>query len=793
VREYVLTLLVTATVTYILTPLVRRGAIKAGAVGAVRDRDVHVVPTPRWGGLAMYGGLAAGLLVATQLTPLNSVFSSTGPLDMESGLLLAGGLLVAIGIVDDRWGMNAVSKLAGQVAAGAILVASGCELGWLPLPGGGTFSPTFNQATLLTILVVVATINAVNFIDGLDGLAAGIVGIASISFFLYYYSLTHVLRLTAEAGPALASAVLAGMCLGFLPHNFFPARIFMGDTGSMLLGLLLAYAPISSISSLDPLTLTSQQAYRIGTVNRFPEILPLLLPMAILVIPYADMLMAVVRRTRAGISPFAPDRKHLHHRLLDIGHSHRLSVLIMYLWAAMFSALVVWLSIAKRPSWVFATITLGAVLALLLMSMPRLRWWERQRRRNLALAGAVAQAGSGVKAGSVQAQSVQAGGGQAGGVHAAGAQAAAAQAAGVQVGGAAQAGAQSGQAAWARAASRAGGPGQAGESPRRDVPSGDSMSTPMGAPVPADDFSAEAAPRTEPPAPGSERMAAGPMAPGSRAAGPRAPGPMASGPRPMSAEQGGGGAPADRWTSPLDERWPGDGRAARGDGVRGEAEDRWPGAETSTPGGFRPGPLDDAWPAEGTARADSRTRRSDDLWPAEDGGRGGPRARRSDEVWPAEGGGRGGSRARPSDELWPAEGGGHGGSRARPSGELWPAEGGARSDSRAPAPDAGWSDEDATGAFLLPGHSDDRRAADDDAAPGDGLTGEPDAGLDDPHSPAGAEGDPAARPRSVVGTIPPAVFQDTMPIPGHDADRDAQAAPGERGSSRTGERPPLWS
>jgi UDP-GlcNAc:undecaprenyl-phosphate GlcNAc-1-phosphate transferase len=386
VREYVLTLLVTAAVTYILTPLVRRGAIKGGVMHAARDRDVHVAPIPLLGGLAMYGGLAAGLLVASQMTPLNSVFVGTGTLSMETGLLLAGLLIVAMGIVDDRWGMSPVSKLAGQVAAGAILVASGCELNWLPLLNRATFSPTSNQAMVLTILVVVATINAVNFIDGLDGLAAGIVAIASVSFFLYYYWLTHVLRLSAEAQPALISAVLAGMCLGFLPHNFHPARIFMGDTGSMLLGLLLAYVPISSISSLDPLTLTSNQAYRFGTVNRFPEVLPLLLPTAILIIPYTDMLMAVFRRTRAGMSPFAPDRKHLHHRLLDIGHSHRSSVLIMYFWAALFSGAVVWLSIEKRPSWVFAMITVGAVAVLLLLSMPRLRWWSREDRRLIAAA-----------------------------------------------------------------------------------------------------------------------------------------------------------------------------------------------------------------------------------------------------------------------------------------------------------------------------------------------------------------------------------------------------------------------
>jgi UDP-GlcNAc:undecaprenyl-phosphate/decaprenyl-phosphate GlcNAc-1-phosphate transferase len=385
VRDYILTLLVAAAVTYMLTPLVRAGAIRIGALKQPRDRDVHVVPVATLGGLAMYGGLVAGLLVADQIARLRQGVAGTG---MMSGLLLAGGLLVAIGIIDDRWGLGALAKAAGQVAAGGILVATGTTLTWLPLPGGAIFGPTTNQSTVLTILIVVATINAVNFIDGLDGLAAGIVCIAAVSFFLYYYSLTKVLQLDALAAPALASAILIGMCLGFLPHNFTPARIFMGDTGSMLLGLLLAYAAISSIASLPPANLTSE-------INRYPIILPLLLPAALLVIPYADLLLAVVRRTRAGLSPFAADRKHLHHRLLDIGHSQRTSVLIMYLWAALFSGGVVWLSLEKtqeagaanhhgHPFVWFVLITIGALAVLLLMSLPRLRWWQRQARAPLA-------------------------------------------------------------------------------------------------------------------------------------------------------------------------------------------------------------------------------------------------------------------------------------------------------------------------------------------------------------------------------------------------------------------------
>jgi UDP-GlcNAc:undecaprenyl-phosphate GlcNAc-1-phosphate transferase len=170
--------------------------------------------------------------------------------------------------------------------------------------------------------------------------------------------------------PALVSALLAGMCLGFLPHNFYPARIFMGDTGAMLIGLLLAYVPLSSTATLDPTVLLH---YSHQTVNRYPTVLPLLLPAAIMIIPYADLLLAVVRRTRAGMSPFAADKKHLHHRLLNVGHSHRQSVLIMYLWAGLFTASVVSLSLVRTDLIVLVAITAVAVLMLLPVTMPGLR------------------------------------------------------------------------------------------------------------------------------------------------------------------------------------------------------------------------------------------------------------------------------------------------------------------------------------------------------------------------------------------------------------------------------------
>ena len=255
-REYVLVLLVTAGVTYLLTPLARRVAIKTRAVHEPRARDTHTEPTPLLGGLAMYGGLVAGLIVASRLSFLQDPFQAAGS-KTAAGLLLAGGLVVVVGFIDDRWGLSAISKLAGQVAAAGILVWSGQSLPWLPMPSGGVFSLEPDLSLTLTILLVVVTINAINFIDGLDGLAAGITAVAALSFLVYSYTLIQTIGNTSQSLPAVSSALLAGMCLGFLPHNFYPARIFMGDIGAMLLGLMLAYGPISSTASLDPALLTN--------------------------------------------------------------------------------------------------------------------------------------------------------------------------------------------------------------------------------------------------------------------------------------------------------------------------------------------------------------------------------------------------------------------------------------------------------------------------------------------------------------------------------------------------------
>ncbi|HXH78216.1 MraY family glycosyltransferase [Nocardioides sp.] len=326
-REYLLVFLVAGTVTYLLTVVAREIALRTGAVAQVRDRDVHVEPIPYLGGIAMLGGLVAAYLVARELPFLSLsdpfVFRDAGV------VLLAGALVCAVGVLDDIFDIDALTKLGGQVLAAALLVVFGVRFYFFPQLDGEQFSLDPAQGALLSVIVVIATINAVNFVDGLDGLAAGVVGIGAVAFFLFSYFLASENELTLATTAALLTASLAGACAGFLPHNFHPARLFMGDSGSMLIGLVL---------SASTLTITGQFAGNEITSDGNPifvTILPLLLPASLLMVPVADLVLAVVRRTRAGRSPFSPDKQHLHHRLLEIGHSQRRAVYIMWMWAAL--------------------------------------------------------------------------------------------------------------------------------------------------------------------------------------------------------------------------------------------------------------------------------------------------------------------------------------------------------------------------------------------------------------------------------------------------------------------------
>ncbi|HEX4978301.1 MAG TPA: MraY family glycosyltransferase [Nocardioides sp.] len=331
-REYLTVFLVAATVTYLLGVLAREIALRTGAVAKVRDRDVHAVPIPYFGGVAMLGGLLAAYVVAFRL-PFLSLDSHSQVFRDAGVVLLAGGLVCLLGVLDDLIELDALTKLGGQLLAAGLLVTFDVYYFQFPLPGGGQLSPDPLQMQLVSMIVVVATINAVNFVDGLDGLASGVVGIGAVAFFVFSYTLAEVNGESLAITAALLCAALGGACAGFLPHNFFPARIFMGDSGSMLIGLVLAGSALTLTGQFA--TVDMSQGAGDSEASLLPTLLPIILPISILVVPFADLVLAVIRRTRAGRSPFAPDKQHLHHRLLEIGHSHRRAVLLMWLWAGL--------------------------------------------------------------------------------------------------------------------------------------------------------------------------------------------------------------------------------------------------------------------------------------------------------------------------------------------------------------------------------------------------------------------------------------------------------------------------
>lgn len=369
-RELVLVLLVSATVTFLATGGVRVLAIGFGAVAVPRERDVHVKPIPRMGGVGMYVGVVAAILFAHQLPALRRGFDYAPDIP---AVLVAATIIVLVGIVDDRWGLDALTKFAGQVTAAGVMAVMG--LSWYVI-----YDP-FNDSTvvldalqggLVTVGITVTLVNAMNFVDGLDGLAAGLGLICAVAVFVFSVGLLYDQGGSVDTyPPALLAAALAGACLGFLPHNFSPARIFMGDTGSMMIGLMLA-AISTGASGRIPL-----QGY--GPRDIVGLLSPLLLVGAVMFIPVLDLLLAIVRRVRAGVSFSTPDKMHLHHRLLQIGHSQRRVVLLIYLWVGVLAFGAVGTSLMDRRL-VVLLVAGGLVFALVVTVIPSLRRPESANR-----------------------------------------------------------------------------------------------------------------------------------------------------------------------------------------------------------------------------------------------------------------------------------------------------------------------------------------------------------------------------------------------------------------------------
>ncbi|MBX3093068.1 MAG: undecaprenyl/decaprenyl-phosphate alpha-N-acetylglucosaminyl 1-phosphate transferase [Cryobacterium sp.] len=325
-RFYLLAGLVAAVVTFTLAFVIWKLSARYRLYPKIRDRDVHTTPTPRLGGVAMFIGLGVAMLFASQVSWFHLVFTDPGTV---TAIFIAAFIIVVLGVLDDLLDLDWLVKLAGQLIAAGILVWQGVQLVTVPI-GGVTVVPPVLGLTL-TVLAVVLVMNAVNFIDGLDGLVAGVAIIANGVFFLYSYLLAQFVGETEYFNLAsLLSAVLIGACVGFLPFNWHPAKLFMGDSGALLVGLIMATSAISVTGQIDPASMDSARALA-------PAFIPIVLPIAVLIVPLLDFGLAVTRRLRAGKSPFSADRKHLHHRLLDIGHSHLQTVLIFYAWSALFA------------------------------------------------------------------------------------------------------------------------------------------------------------------------------------------------------------------------------------------------------------------------------------------------------------------------------------------------------------------------------------------------------------------------------------------------------------------------
>ncbi len=358
-REYLLVLLVAAATTYLLAGACRTIAVRTGAMATVRSRDVHTEPIPYFGGVAMLGGLGVAFWLALQLPFLGRHASVAHD---ASAVLWAGLVICVIGVLDDKYDMPALVKLGGQVLAAGVAVLGGVRIYWIPLPDSivGVDEPT---SIIITVFFIALCVNAINFVDGLDGLAAGVVAIGSGAFFAYSYVLAYEQELVRATTASLITVATCGICIGFLGHNFHPAKMFMGDSGAMLLGLLMAMSAISFTGQLDPSVLAG------GPGDILPATLPIILPFAALALPFLDLVLAYIRRTRNGQYWFVADKQHLHHRLVARGHTHRGAVLLMYAWTAVISVGLVAITLSD-DRYVIWVVVLALVAVIIWSTRP---------------------------------------------------------------------------------------------------------------------------------------------------------------------------------------------------------------------------------------------------------------------------------------------------------------------------------------------------------------------------------------------------------------------------------------
>ncbi len=324
-----LVLVVSMAVTAVCTPLVRRFAVRRGLVVEPDERRVHTRAVPQLGGVAMFAGYLAGMLTAWLSGGFTEIFATHLT---ALGVVAGPGVIWLVGTIDDVHEVSAPAKTAGIVLGGSVLYWMGVSMDYFRIPFAGTVVLSADWKPLLVVLWVFAMTTAVNLIDGLDGLAAGIIAIASGAFVLYDHKLLTAGLLGFDNPSILVAVVALGLCLGFLPFNFHPARIFMGDGGALLLGALMAVSTmLVGGRSTEPF---SGQTYFFFA--------PLFIPIFILGVPIIDTLFAVVRRAKSRSGVATADKGHLHHRLMRLGHGQRRSVIILWLWTALLSAFVLY-------------------------------------------------------------------------------------------------------------------------------------------------------------------------------------------------------------------------------------------------------------------------------------------------------------------------------------------------------------------------------------------------------------------------------------------------------------------
>ncbi|MGO9027656.1 MAG: undecaprenyl/decaprenyl-phosphate alpha-N-acetylglucosaminyl 1-phosphate transferase [Acidimicrobiales bacterium] len=368
---YGVILIVAAASSWILTFPVRHMAARIGYVAQPDERKVHQQVTPQAGGVAMFVAALVAIAVAASVPALGSLFQgSSQPL----GLVLGAAAIFVVGVIDDLRDMSAPAKMAGQVLAAMILYFLGVTFIQFKVPLAGFVVPGADYTPLLTALWVIGITNAVNLIDGLDGLAAGVVAIASGALAVYGLHLQHLGNLSTDNIGPLVAVITCGICLGFLPHNFHPAKIFMGDAGALLLGLLMAASTmLIGGRAAGTVATGAAQSGSVQSGETYFFFAPLFIPFFILGVPLFDMAFAFVRRTanRTGFS--TPDKNHLHHRLVRLGHGHRRSVLILWAWTALLSGFVLFPLYISSVNAVIPFGVLALVVVLFTLFHPGLR------------------------------------------------------------------------------------------------------------------------------------------------------------------------------------------------------------------------------------------------------------------------------------------------------------------------------------------------------------------------------------------------------------------------------------